>query len=186
MRFRAASAASSATWARPARASCSASPRCSSIGVPLGEGGVIEPAERDELDQLQRLIDYGVDHGHELARRRRPARGLGGRAQAAQRARARSPGLHARQLRALPQPDAAYPSVESPRSCAMCSTSSRARKAASSSFRSRSSARASFAATFQNVPHALHHAVVCTTASRAPTCRLTTAWTATWVAAART
>ena len=27
---------------------------------PLGERGVIEPAERDELSQLQRLIDYGV------------------------------------------------------------------------------------------------------------------------------
>ena len=27
---------------------------------PLGEQGVIEPAQRDELNQLQRLIDYGV------------------------------------------------------------------------------------------------------------------------------
>ncbi|HEX7479269.1 MAG TPA: hypothetical protein VF331_15795, partial [Polyangiales bacterium] len=30
---------------------------------PVGEGGVIEPAERDELNQLQRLIDYGVIKG---------------------------------------------------------------------------------------------------------------------------
>ncbi|HEX7481776.1 MAG TPA: hypothetical protein VF331_28475, partial [Polyangiales bacterium] len=30
---------------------------------PLGEGGVIDPAERDELGQLQRLIDYGVVKG---------------------------------------------------------------------------------------------------------------------------
>jgi mono/diheme cytochrome c family protein len=30
---------------------------------PLGEGGVVEPAERDELNQLQRLIDYGVITG---------------------------------------------------------------------------------------------------------------------------
>jgi mono/diheme cytochrome c family protein len=30
---------------------------------PVGQGGVIEPAERDELNQLQRLIDYGVISG---------------------------------------------------------------------------------------------------------------------------
>lgn len=30
---------------------------------PLGEGGVIEPAERDELNQLERLIDYGIITG---------------------------------------------------------------------------------------------------------------------------
>jgi mono/diheme cytochrome c family protein len=30
---------------------------------PMGEGGVIEPADRDELNQLQRLIDYGVITG---------------------------------------------------------------------------------------------------------------------------
>jgi mono/diheme cytochrome c family protein len=30
---------------------------------PMGEGGVIEPADRDELAQLQRLIDYGVISG---------------------------------------------------------------------------------------------------------------------------
>jgi mono/diheme cytochrome c family protein len=30
---------------------------------PMGEGGVIEPAERDELSQLQRLIDYGLITG---------------------------------------------------------------------------------------------------------------------------
>ncbi len=30
---------------------------------PMSEGGVIEPAERDELNQLQRLIDYGVITG---------------------------------------------------------------------------------------------------------------------------
>jgi mono/diheme cytochrome c family protein len=30
---------------------------------PMGEGGVIEPAEPDELNQLQRLIDYGLITG---------------------------------------------------------------------------------------------------------------------------
>jgi mono/diheme cytochrome c family protein len=30
---------------------------------PMGEGGVIEPAERDELNQLQRFLDYGLIEG---------------------------------------------------------------------------------------------------------------------------
>ena len=82
-------------------------------------------AARDELNQLQRLIDYGVITGMDSSGRRRAARGLAGRAQAAQRARARRAGLHARQLRPLPQP-ARLPVGERARAERPCSTSSRA------------------------------------------------------------
>ena len=51
-----------------------------------GTGGTYEPTGADELTQLQRLIDYGVITGHDLARRRAAAGGVAG-AQAAEDAR---------------------------------------------------------------------------------------------------
>ena len=59
----AASAACSATWAARRRTSCSASSLCRSPGAPRNTGGTYEPTGADELNQLQRLIDYGVITG---------------------------------------------------------------------------------------------------------------------------
>ena len=80
---------------------------------PTGSGGVYEPAAGDELTQLQRLIDYGVISGIEVAPRTscrsksRKARGRRATIYELQRA-----GVHGRQLRPLPQPTG-FPSIDS-------------------------------------------------------------------------